>query len=497
MTDFSQLLANLDQARILCVGDIMLDEFIYGEATRISPEAPVPVLSVKNRTTMMGGAGNVVRNICAIGGEVGIVALAGKDAAGEELTREINENSRIISGLIINKTRPTTCKTRFVANDQQVLRADEESQEALSKSESEALLEKVTALLPGFDVLVLSDYAKGVLSDDLSHKFIAQATTLGKPVVVDPKGTDFGKYRGATFVTPNRRELGMATGLPVETEKDIIKSAQKIIKSHNISNILVTLSADGMMLVAKDGHITKLPTKAREVFDVSGAGDTVVSMLAAGLSVGCAVEQSMQLANAAASVVVSKIGTAVAYPGEILNVLADMEILSGRAKIMDMQAAQDRLTTWRQKGQKIGFTNGCFDLIHPGHVSLLTQARAQCDKLVVGLNTDSSIKRLKGPTRPVQDEAARAAVLASLANVDMVVLFEEDTPIKLIQTFLPDLLVKGKDYTVETVIGADVVLENGGQVYLADLEDGFSTTGTIQRLQAEKPTRKQASKKTG
>jgi D-beta-D-heptose 7-phosphate kinase/D-beta-D-heptose 1-phosphate adenosyltransferase len=339
----------------------------------------------------------------------------------------------------------------------------------------------VEQVLPQHQVTVLSDYAKGVLADGVAEAVITLARKAGHRVVVDPKGHDYSAYRGASLIKPNRRELGQATQHPVATDEEVVAAARSLIEAHGFEAVLVSLSQDGMLLVEASGATHRLEAEAREVYDVSGAGDTVVAVLAAALAAGASFRDAARLANTAAGIVVAKVGTAVVHANELVETLVDRDALA-TLKVLPLPLALDHIARWRHKGLKVGFTNGCFDLLHPGHVSLLNQARRHCDRLVVGLNSDASVKRLKGPTRPVQSEQARAAVLASLASVDLVVLFDEDTPEKLIAEIKPDALVKGADYRLDQVVGADIVQAYGGKVLLAELLPGHSTTATIARL---------------
>jgi D-beta-D-heptose 7-phosphate kinase/D-beta-D-heptose 1-phosphate adenosyltransferase len=331
-------------------------------------------------------------------------------------------------------------------------------------------------------VLVLSDYDKGVLRDGGTETLIAAAKKAGTTIVVDPKGKQYERYRGADILTPNRRELAEATGLPTDTLDLAEAAAQALLAAHEIGAVLVTLSQDGMLLVRPGVDAIHLPAVAREVFDVSGAGDTVVATLAASLAGGLPIETAAALANIAAGIVVAKIGTAVADATEIVTALQTQELAQDEVKVLGQAKLLEAIARWRRAGLKIGFTNGCFDLLHPGHISLLSQARAACDRLIVGLNSDASVSRLKGPTRPIQNEMARAVVLASLAHVDAVTLFAEDTPLALITAIRPDVLVKGADYTKETVVGADVVESYGGQIVLAKLTPGQSTTAMVAKI---------------
>lgn len=476
------LIEALDGAHVLCVGDIMLDRFVYGTVDRISPEAPIPVLHVEHEATMLGAAGNVVRNLAALGARGTLVAVVADDEAGREVHDLAAVEDGVVATLLTVTDRGTAIKTRYLAATQQMMRADRETIAPLGPHDAARVVEAATAAMDGCSVVVLSDYGKGVLCDDVVEPLIAAARDAGRPVIVDPKGRDYNRYRGASLVTPNRRELEEAAGMAVEDLDAVVAAARRIIETCGIERVLATLSADGMALVAAEGEAVFLAAEARDVFDVSGAGDTVVATVAAGLAAGAALEDAAALANVAAGIVVGKVGTAVAYVDEVATVLYHRGLSGAEAKVVGIGPAEDRIRVWRQQGQRIGFTNGCFDLLHPGHVALLAAARQRCDRLVVGLNSDASTTRLKGDGRPVQGEAARALVLASLASVDMVVIFGDDTPIALIEACRPEVLVKGADYTEDQVVGAEEVKGWGGKVVLVDLEPGHSTTATVARL---------------
>ncbi|WP_096704128.1 D-glycero-beta-D-manno-heptose-7-phosphate kinase [Magnetospirillum sp. 15-1] len=485
MTELSALVERVEKLRgtmVLCVGDAMLDRFVYGSVDRISPEAPIPVLCIERETAMLGGAGNVVRNLVAVGAAPAFVSVVGDDTAGREVTRLVGEHGEIDPCIVVEPGRQTTIKTRFFASNQQLLRADRESRSPVGDSIRDQLLIRVERLLPKAGVMVLSDYGKGVLAAPIAAALIHRAKAAGKQVIVDPKGTDYTIYAGATLVTPNRKELHEATGLAVDSDGQVVAAARHLIETCGFEAVLVTRSQDGMTLVRADGQINHLPAEAREVFDVSGAGDTVVATLAAALASGASLPEAAHLANVAAGIVVGKVGTAVAYADEMVVALHHEDLMLGESKIVPVGAAAEIVDRWRRKGQKVGFTNGCFDLLHPGHVSILAQAKSACDRLVVGLNSDASVQRLKGPTRPVQSEASRATVLSSLATVDLVVIFGEDTPLEVIGELKPDVLVKGADYTIDKVVGADLVQSWGGKVVLAELVDGQSTTNTIKKM---------------
>jgi len=472
----------LTAARVLVVGDVMLDRFVSGAVDRISPEAPIPIFTVGEETAMLGGAGNVVRNLAALGARVTLVAARGDDAAGNEIESLLTASERVEARLVVDASRPTSIKTRYVAGPQQVLRTDRESTEPLAADAADRARHEFTQALGDHDVVVISDYGKGVLAAGGTEAVIAAARTAGKAILVDPKGRDYGRYARATLITPNRRELSEASGHNVDDDESTVAAARRLIDEHGFGAVLATRSQAGMTLVPADGEAVHISSEAQEVFDVSGAGDTVVAALAAALAIGVEMDLAARLANVAAGVVVGKVGTAAVDAAELVAALHHQDISSAEAKVKTLAEAREQVERWRRQSIEIGFTNGCFDLLHPGHVSLLRQARAASGQLIVGLNSDASVGRLKGPERPVQNEAARAAVLASLTSVDMVVIFAEDTPEDLIRALKPDVLVKGADYTKDQVVGGDMVEGWGGRIVLAELEPGFSTTATIERL---------------
>lgn len=480
--DFSDLsvhVKKLSRASVLLVGDVMLDRYVYGQVSRISPEAPVPILTVTREAAMPGGAGNVLRNLAALGASAAFVSVVGDDQAGSDLTGLIGGQERVEPWLLVENGRITTLKTRYIAQGQHLIRADREETSPVPPKLSGRLLKIALDAMAATSITILSDYNKGVLTSEVCTSLIENAKKLGRIVIVDPKGRDYGRYRGADLVTPNRKELAETTGMPIDTEAEIVAAAQKLRLDYAFGAVLVTRSEDGMSLITPQ-EVHHFPGAAREVFDVSGAGDTVVATLAAALAAQIPLVKAVQLSNIAAGIVVGKVGTAAIHLTDLASAIAPAT--GTLQKIVTPSAAAEAAERWRLRGYKVGFTNGCFDLLHPGHVHLLEQCRAMCDRLIVGINADSSVKRLKGPTRPAQNEAARAAVLASLASVDLVCLFEEDTPLQLIQQIKPDLLIKGADYTRETVVGAALVESWGGSVALAELLPGHSTTATLARL---------------
>jgi D-beta-D-heptose 7-phosphate kinase / D-beta-D-heptose 1-phosphate adenosyltransferase len=477
--DLGQYIKRFNRASVLVVGDAMLDRYVYGNVTRVSPEAPVPILTVTREVAMPGGAGNVVRNLIALDAAAAFVSVVGDDQAGSDLTGLVGGQERVEPWLLVHGGRTTTLKTRYIAQGQHLIRADREETVELPEKLAERLIRIALDAMAATTITVLSDYRKGVLSEAVCRALIEGAKKLGRRVIVDPKGRDWSRYRGADIVTPNRREVHEATGLSVDSEGGVVAAAQVLLDRYGFGAVLVTRAEDGMSLITRD-EIRHYPAEAKEVFDVSGAGDTVVAALAAALAADVPLAEAARLANIAGGIVVGKVGTAVARPSDLLAAIAPAT--GALQKVVTPAAAAEAAERWRMRGYKVGFTNGCFDLLHPGHVHLLEQCRAMCDRLVVGINADSSVQRLKGPTRPAQGEAARAAVLASLASVDMVCLFEEDTPIELIKQIKPDVLIKGADYTRETVVGAELVESWGGAVALAQLLPGHSTTATLARL---------------
>ncbi|MBI1212430.1 MAG: D-glycero-beta-D-manno-heptose-7-phosphate kinase [Alphaproteobacteria bacterium] len=476
------LLEELASVRVLCIGDVMLDRFIYGAVDRVSPEAPIPVLRIEREAQMLGGAGNVVRNIAALGGRATLVAVVGDDDAGRAVARLIGEQPGIDADLVTVAGRATTLKLRYVAGNQQLLRADHEQVSQLDQDSIQRLCAAIESEIADADIVVLSDYAKGVLSPMIIQYARRAAEKAQKLVIADPKSADFTRYAGVSVLTPNAKELAAATAMEVGDDVSAEAAGAKALGLAKADAILVTRSERGMTIVKKELGAQHFPAEAREVFDVSGAGDTVLAVFALALGSGADFVDAAALANVAAGIVVTKAGTAVVRPDELAQALHAADLKGPEAKIKPSDSALDTVARWRARGLKIGFTNGCFDLIHTGHVSLLAQARAACDRLIVGLNTDASVQRLKGPSRPVNTEMARAIVLAALETVDMVVLFDEETPIKLIEAIRPDVLIKGADYTVDQVVGAPFVQSYGGKVVLAALTPGQSTSGTIARM---------------
>lgn len=472
-------------ARVLCIGDVMLDRFVYGRVDRVSAEAPIQILHVNSQRAMLGGVGNVGRNAVALGASAVLIAVTGEDAAADQIVELARGEERLSPRLIVEAGRPSTVKTRYIAEGQQLLRADEETTASISPETERLVIEAIESELSDADVMVLSDYTKGVLTDDVLSVAIARAKAAGVPVIADPKRDDFAAYAGVSILTPNRSELAAASRLPCGDDAEVEASARKAMDDCSIDAMMVTRSEQGMSLIERcDSEPLHLAAKALEVFDVSGAGDTVVATTAVALAAGAELSVAVELANAAGGIVVGKVGTAVVDRDELAAGLPAAEIPSSASKVMTAEAALSVVDRWRNRGLKVGLTNGCFDLLHPGHVSLLGEARASCDRLIVAINGDKSVKRLKGNNRPVQHESARAVVLASLSMVDMVIVFSEDTPIPLLELLKPHVLIKGGDYTIDEVVGADVVMAYGGEVKLAALVPGHSSSNVIARMKS-------------
>jgi len=467
--------------KILVVGDLMLDRHVWGGVSRISPEAPVPIVKVSRESETAGGAGNVALNAADLGLEVAVCGFVGDDPAGERLCAIMEQAGVRVRGIVRAGARTTT-KTRIIGGHQQMLRLDEEDTAEAERQDYERLLEAVRReVAEGVSAVVLSDYAKGALSENVCRTLIALCRERAIPVFVDPKGVDYARYSGATAITPNRAELA-AVGRVESPDLDaLIAAGEAVRRDLGAEFVLVTLGENGLALI-RPGSAEHIPAVARDVFDVTGAGDTVIAALAAGVAAGLRLEDAVRLANMAAGVVVGKAGTATVKRTELLDAIAlgQARLLSDKICTLDMLLG--RVARWRSQGEVIGFTNGCFDVLHAGHVTYLQKARAEADKLIVGLNSDKSVRRLKGPGRPIVPQEQRAIVLAALSSVDAVVVFDQDTPIELINAIKPEVLVKGSDYTEDRVVGAREVKSWGGRVVLVPLVEGQSTSGIVSRI---------------
>jgi D-beta-D-heptose 7-phosphate kinase/D-beta-D-heptose 1-phosphate adenosyltransferase len=483
MTD----LPDFTTIRILCVGDVMLDRFVEGSVQRISPESPVPIVLRKTTDSVPGGAANVGRNISALGGCCTLIGAVGNDPVGVELRALLSECGRIDPVLVVDAARPSIEKVRFVAQGQHLLRVDHEEPGDISDDGAHAIVAEVENRIGEHQVVVLSDYAKGVLTDAVIAGVIAVARRAGVPVVVDPKSARLARYAGASVVTPNAKEAGDATGITIRDDADAEQAGKKALAEADIDAVLITRAGRGMSLIGRDGEVAHLPASAREVFDVVGAGDTVVATLALCLGGGMPVADAARIANAAAGLVVGKHGTATVTSSELEDELVRLSragMVSSELKVISQAHAARLRAQWEREGLTVGFTNGCFDILHIGHIQILEFARSQCDRLIVAVNDDASVRRLKGPTRPINHEADRAQILGAFGFVDAVTMFAEDTPYELIKALQPDVLVKGADYSIEQVVGHDIVQGRGGRVVTFDLVPDRSTSSIIARAQA-------------
>jgi D-beta-D-heptose 7-phosphate kinase/D-beta-D-heptose 1-phosphate adenosyltransferase len=475
----------IEQSRILVIGDVMLDRYLWGEVQRISPEAPVPVFHIREDSEVSGGAGNVVSNLVGLGCSVTVMGVCGDDEEGRRLNKLL-DNGKVLNHVLIDPDRPTVTKTRIVSAGQQLLRLDDEEVCPLNSDIQKKLLNSVENSLSNTDAIILSDYGKGTFqTPGFAQSVIKLAQNNNVPIIVDPKGKDWERYKGATCVTPNTKELEQVCDDKIDGKDDLQTAMESIITKYDLSWLLVTRGPLGMCLAKKNEDAIFIPAIAREVYDVSGAGDSVVATLSLGVASGLTFPEAAKLANVAAGIVVGKLGT---QPINQLELKASIEIngdgLDGKFinKMASLSAATIQVQAWKANKEKIVFTNGCFDLLHPGHIHLLNRAKDFGDRLIVGLNGDDSIKRLKGATRPILAEADRASLLSSLNSVDLVVVFEEDTPERLISTLRPDVLVKGADYTLEEVVGRKIVESYGGQICLIPTLKGHSTTNLTEKI---------------
>jgi len=463
--------------RLLVVGDVMLDKYIWGEVSRISPEAPVPVVRATHRREQPGGAANVAMNIAKLGAQVEVIGFTGGDD-GERLLAECLRANGIAPRFVVSDGFPTITKQRILGGQQQMLRLDNERIGPRALGDYDRLLENVLAHLPGCDAVVLSDYAKGVLTAEICQEVIRAARGMDIPVLVDPKSADFARYRGATTVCPNLGELAAVLHMDTRDLKPLLEAAETLVQELDLEFLTATLGEKGIALV-RPGNRFLAPAVARQVFDVSGAGDTVIAVLALCLASALKAETAVELANVAAGIVVGKVGTVPVEKHELLAALSPQIALHAEDKVLGRAELVQRVALWKANGERVVFTNGCFDLLHIGHITVLEQARRFGDRLIVAINSDASVHELKGPKRPIVGERERARVLAALAAVDAVVVFGEPTPMELILATRPDVIVKGGDYGVETVVGANEVISWGGQVKIVPTVEGFSTTGLI------------------
>jgi len=475
------------EKRVLAVGDVMLDRYIWGEVGRISPEAPVPVVRVTYRSARPGGVANVAMNMALLGAQTCVIGFTGGDENERVLAASLQSNG-IAADFIVSEGFPTIVKTRILGGQQQMLRLDTERSDPRPQGDYDRLIQRVLARLPGCDALVLSDYAKGSLSPEACQVVIQAARKQGIPVLVDPKNPDFSRYRGATTICPNLAEISAAARerdwTRVHGIEEPLCAAESMVRELDLEFLTATLSEKGIALV-RPGRILTAPAVARKVFDVSGAGDTVIAVLALCLASALSPDTAVQLANIAAGIVVGKVGTVPVEKHELLAALAPEIALSAANKALNREELASRVVLWKANNERVVFTNGCFDLLHIGHITLLEQARRYGDRLIVAINSDDSVRALKGPNRPIVGERERVGVLAALTAIDAVVVFDEPTPLELILAVKPDVIVKGGDYNLNTVVGAKEVRSWGGEVRIIPLVEGHSTTHLIQKGAAQ------------
>ena len=481
MSQLAAIVNRLGAPRVLIVGDLILDRYVEGNAVKVSPEAPVLVFESLSQSFRLGGAANVAANIVSLGGKAAVLGVVGEDTGAEQLRDMMQEQGLETGFVLTDPTRPTIRKTRYVSKTHQVLRVDEERRDPIGGDALRQACAQVRKELPGFQGVILSDYAKGMLTKELIQTVVETARAHRIPVLVDPKGADYARYKGVTLVTPNREEAEQATGMKIRKDQDLDQAAQMLMETADLQAAVITLGKDGIFFRNRAGERKHLPTEARSVFDVTGAGDTVVAVLGYCLAEGVPLVESIRLANAAAGIVVGRFGTAAVTRPEILA----LEGAAGHGKIVERADLHTVVARLRGDGRRIVFTNGCFDLLHPGHVDYLRQSRSYGDVLMVGINSDASIQRLKGKSRPICPLVDRMEMLAALEAVDFVVPFDEDTPEALIREVSPQVLIKGEDWKDKGVVGREWVESHGGRVALITLKQGYSTTALIQRIQGQ------------
>lgn len=476
-----RLIRDIKPEPILVAGDVMVDEYIIGEVERISPESPVPVLVVRDRLRRLGGAGNVVKNLVSLGGGVALFAAVGKDGAGQWFKRHCEEMAVESFWLKEHRSRPTTIKTRIVARNQQIVRVDEERLGDISPELERSAIEDLRSVVPQVKAVVISDYGKGFLTRGLLEELIRSAKASELPVLVDPKGRDYSRYRGATYITPNRQEVSLASGIEVNDNESLVRAGRVVLDQAEAEAVIVTRGKEGSTLVTRTA-VKDFPVKPVEIIDVTGAGDTVIAALAMCAASGFSIENAIAVANLAASLVVSRFGAASVTLPEMLDSL-NKHVRD--SKLLGPEEVDGALRAHRMRGDKIAFTNGCFDLLHAGHLKTLRQASKLGDVLVVGINSDESVGQIKGPGRPIVGESERVELVSALDFVNYVVVFNEPTPLSVIERVRPDVLVKGEDWEGKEVVGEEIVKARGGTVRFVSHMKGLSTTELIERIRRE------------
>ncbi|MBT5029188.1 MAG: D-glycero-beta-D-manno-heptose-7-phosphate kinase [Nitrospinaceae bacterium] len=485
---FKKYFNSTERPKVLVIGDLILDEYIWGSVNRISPEAPVPILETRSENLALGGAANVANNLVGLGCEVHLCGAIGQDEKGDKLLKSIHDRSIQTEGIFRFVHRPTTSKIRVVAHNQQILRIDKEDNRPITEETEKKLIQYINQIIPKMDGVICSDYQKGVLTEKVIRAIMHRAQQSQKTVIVDPKSSDFSLYKGASVITPNEREVARSVPIKIKDTEDLGRAAEYLLNLTRAEAILITRGKDGMSLYQNKEKLVSIPTVAKEVFDVTGAGDTVISVFSMAVFVGFNYEEAAWLSNMAASVVVGKIGTAVVTLDEINEFLHE-EMLRTAHTVLELAELKIIVSLAKSTDKKVVFTNGCFDIIHAGHIEFLQKAKALGDILVVGLNTDQSVKLLKGENRPIKNEKERANILSAIKYIDYITLFSDTTPEKLIQEIRPDILVKGNDYNIDDVVGREIVEGYGAKVELIPIVEGLSTTQTLENILEKHKTR--------
>jgi len=478
---FKYFFSSDERPKILVIGDLILDEYIWGGVSRISPEAPVPILETRSENLALGGAANVANNLVGLGCEVHLCGAIGQDEKGDKLLKTIHDRSIQTEGIFRFVHRPTTTKIRIIAHNQQILRVDKEDNRPITEETEKKLIQYINQVIPTMDGVICSDYHKGILTEKVIKAVMRKAQKSEKAVIVDPKNSDFSLYKGATVITPNLREVASSVPIKIKDQEDLGRAAEYLLNLTKAQAILITQGKDGMSLYKSKEKLISIPTVAKEVFDVTGAGDTVISVFSMAMFVGFDYQEAAWLSNMAASVVVGKVGTAVVTLEEINEFLQE-EMLRTSHTVLGLEELKKIISMAKSTDKKVVFTNGCFDLIHGGHIEFLQKAKSLGDILVVGLNTDQSVKKLKGENRPIKNERERANILSALKYIDYITMFNETTPEKLIREIRPDILVKGDDYKIDEVVGREIVEGYGAKVELIPIVKGHSTTGTLEQI---------------
>ncbi len=481
MEKFRHFFDSKKRPKILVVGDLILDEYIWGAINRISPEAPVPILESKSENLALGGAANVANNLIGLGCEVYLAGGVGRDEKGDKLLELIKNRSIHSDGIYRFVHRPTTSKVRVIAHNQQVLRIDKEDNRPITEETEKKFIKFINDIMPEMDGVICSDYDKGILTDKITHAIMHRATNCKKHVVVDPKGTDYVKYKGCTVITPNQNEVERVAPIKITCREDLDRAAEYLLTLTKGEAILITRGKEGMILYPKKGDPYEISTVAKEVYDVTGAGDTVISVFGMSLFSDFTFEEAAALSNMAAGIVVGKIGTAVVTLNELNEYLKE-EMLQTSSAVLEVDEAKKIVSLAKSLGKKVVFTNGCFDLIHGGHIEFLQMAKKKGDILILGLNSDDSVRELKGEGRPIKTQEERANILSALQDIDYITIFNEQTPENLIRELRPDILVKGDDYTIDEVVGREIVEGYGGEVALVPIVKGLSTSSTVDQI---------------